>query len=173
MKICNNCNNSIHVASKKCKFCEAIIKPRGKSLEEHIPKCKTNLTVQKNIVHGRLLGLQRWHGYNAIVLYAKRGDKGSYLFDSFTTPGFAREYFGETGDLSKSGCAIMSAVETCFKGYCANMNNVKQGASGDVGGDVVDGVNDESGGVVRDVVNKVNDVRVILLLNLMFFLHFC
>ena len=62
----------------------------------------------------QLLGLHQWHNYNSFTVYAKKGPKGSYIFDSFATPGFSYELFGKPGDLTRTGDLIMTAVKQSF-----------------------------------------------------------
>ena len=62
-----------------------------------------------------MLGLQKKHGYDSIVFYAKRGTR-NFVFDQYATPGFAQEFLGIKDNPTESGKLIKSPIERSYQG---------------------------------------------------------
>lgn len=54
LQICKECKKENEIAKKNCVGCSQAFPKKGKTLQDYVPAGKTNLTVQKDIICGRL-----------------------------------------------------------------------------------------------------------------------
>ncbi|XP_057298811.1 uncharacterized protein LOC130629572 isoform X2 [Hydractinia symbiolongicarpus] len=114
LKKCEECNAKNEIATKKCIECGNIIKKKRKGIEHYIPAGKSNPTLQKDIIHGRLLGLNEQHGYHSVLFMIKKGTK-NITCDSYATPGFAEEFLGPRENRTPNGSIIIRTIKDCFQ----------------------------------------------------------
>ncbi|XP_057310188.1 uncharacterized protein LOC130648159 isoform X2 [Hydractinia symbiolongicarpus] len=121
LKICVHCGEKSGNRKRVCP-CGNIFDIRKKTLQERIPSGQTSLSAQRDIVHSRMIGMKEKHGWNSFVIYAKKGERNMML-DTFSTPGFSAEFFGEKGNRTQAGEMILCVVRDGFEGYCEAVNN--------------------------------------------------
>jgi len=113
-KKCDRCNETENeIAAKKCKACGETIAKKRKSYEEMVPAGAINATLQKDIIHSRMLGLNMKQDIHAFVVYIKKGKNTT--MDSYSTPGFASDFLGTKEKLTDNGELLLKLFKQEFE----------------------------------------------------------
>ncbi|XP_066918112.1 uncharacterized protein [Clytia hemisphaerica] len=92
-KVCNTCKERSAPGCKKCVHCGNVFEKRSKTIEQMMPKYKTNFTTQTKQTTANLYTLKRDHNQHCLLLTVKKHEDGSFKVDGIPTKGWAANFW--------------------------------------------------------------------------------